>query len=443
MAVDSPVLYREIWVGLRHGTLGPNYGGASDYQKHNARQFYHFLRVLGYSAAAACGILGNMQTESGLSPACLENNTAHLAQLPNNGEHLSDLTNTVMLGWHDPTDPQHVKGYGTGLIQWDGYTTTAPAGNQITSFATRYDWYWYDWYTQILRLEAEFLLDPSGWGGINGQTTHFWYYEVVNGVYHYTMSWADFKNFSGTAADAADAFRINRERSSSDGAQHRRDNATYWYSYLSSGSVDYQLESNFTAGYAYIFRNSGYTYNQSVHGLNLDCLGFVNLVRTCMGLDVIGHHNGHYGTNSLWRNTTGEMYWRGTVQECMDEFGEIPRGSYLFKCYPEGSPGYNTIPEYYRNDGIGNFDHIGIYTGHGLGVMQSGGYDAGRTGVADCSYHPTQTDPQLAYDWWTHVAFARGIYFYTYAPSPYRSARTCVLFLNAKRKVKKNVKRSV
>ena len=123
------------------------------------------------------------------------------------------------------------------------------------------------------------------------------------------------------------------------------------------------------------------------------------------------------GTNSLWRNVGGNfLFWRGTVQECMDEYGYIPIGAYLFKCYPEGTPGYNTIPEQYRGDGIGNFDHIGIYTGRGLGVMQSGGYDAARTGVADCAYHPTQTDPQLAYDWWTHVAFGNNIFFPEYYP---------------------------
>ena len=440
MAVDSPVLYNDVWVGLRHATVGPNYGSVSDEQTHNARRIYHFLRVLGYTANSACAILGNMQVESGISPACLENNAAHLAQLPNNGEHLADLTNAVMLQWHDPVDPQHVKNYGTGLIQWDGYTTTAPAGNTITSFAMRYDWLWYDWYTQILRLEAEYLLDPWGWGGINGQTTRFWYY-LDNGQYANYITWANFKTSTDTPEYLAEAFRAHRERSGANpsGIQHRKDNARYWYNQLSNASVDYQLESNFTAGYAYIFRNSGYQYQQVVHGITVDCLGYVNLVRTCMGLDIIGNHQGHFGTNSLWRNTTGELYWRGTVQQCIDEFGEIPRGSYLFKCYPEGSPGYNTIPDYYRNDGVGNFAHIGIYTGHGLGVMQSGGYDAGRNGVADCAFHPTQTDPQLAYDWWTHVAFARGIYFYTYAPSPYRSARTVVYFLQNKKQLKKAV----
>ena len=309
----------------------------------------------------------------------------------------------------------------------------------------RYDWLWYDWYTQILRLEAEYLLDPWGWGGINGQTTRFWYY-LDNGQYANYITWANFKTSTDTPEYLAEAFRAHRERSGNDpsGIQHRKDNARYWYNQLSTASVDYQLESNFTAGYAYIFRNSGYQYQQVVHGITVDCLGYVNLVRTCMGLDIIGNHQGHFGTNSLWRNTTGELYWRGTVQQCMDEFGEIPRGSYLFKCYPEGTPGYDTIPEQYRGDGIGNFDHIGIYTNRGLGGMQSGGYDvtppSGFNGVHDTRTRLNETPP-----WWTHVAFGNNISFSGITPpSPGQTLPAALIcaIINRKVRLLKNVKRS-
>ena len=87
MAVDSAILYNDCYCYLRD-SMGQSYGGASAEQIHNAEKIYNLLRVLGYSAAAACGILGNMQTESGLSPAALSGN---LAALPNNGEHFSDI----------------------------------------------------------------------------------------------------------------------------------------------------------------------------------------------------------------------------------------------------------------------------------------------------------------------------------------------------------------
>ena len=128
------------------------------------------------------------------------------------------------------------------------------------------------------------------------------------------------------------------------------------------------------------------------------------------------------------------------MQECLDQYGGVPVGAYLFKCYPEGSPGYNPPPQY-QGDGVGDFNHIGIYTDRGLGVMQSGGYDAGRTGVADTAFHPTQTNPPLAYDWWTHVAFGNNIVF-DHVPVPPITTFPPALFTTIfkRKKVLDNVK---
>lgn len=417
--MDAPFDYRGCWVGLRATSLGVTSGGASDMQKTNAKAIFNLLRIFGYSEQSACGILGNMQVESGLSPAALQ--TGHTNLLPDNGEVFQSLTNAVITGWHGTSGGM---GYGTGLIQWDSISNETPAGNVVGSFATRYNWYWYDWRMQIFRLEMEYIYDPSGWGGVNGQTYTFWGPSVGTA----SITWANFKTFTGTPEDAADYFRLYRERGGASSIQERRNNARYWYNYLTGTTIEWEIDSTVHRAMAYLFRNSGYSYS------TYDCIGFTNLVRRRLGLQNIGNHNGHFGTNSLWRNTTGELYWKGTIQECIDLMGEIPPGAYLFKCYPEGSPGYNTIPEYYRNDGVGNFDHVGIYTNLGLGVMQSGGYDAGRTGVADCAFHPTQTDPQLAYDWWTHVALPRNIYFVQYAPSPGYSFRTALYYTMYKQK---------
>lgn len=429
MAVDSPVLYNGVWVGLRDTSLGVAYGGASDMQKHNAAKFYNLLRVFGYTAAAAAGILGNMQTESGLSPAALSGN---LAALPNNGEHFSDLTNNVILDWNSNNS---TGAHATGLIQWDGVTSETPAGNQLASFAIRYEWLWLDWAVQMFRLEMEYIYDPTGWGGVNGTTYSFWSANRVSP----SVSWSSYKSYTGTPENAADIFRECRERSSGDptGNQHRRDNARYWYDYLYTAAVDYTVDCRLNSAMGYLFRDSQYPYSQ------YDCIGFVNLVRQRLGLDRIGYGVHGYGTNTLWRNTTGELYWKGTYDECINNWGVVPRGAYIFKCYPEGTPGYNTIPDYYRGDGIGNFDHIGIYTGLGLGVMQSGGYDvtppSGFNGVHDTR---TRFDDSGG-SWWTHVAFGKGIFFPEYAPSPYLSARTAILFnsVNSRKKVLKSVKR--
>lgn len=136
---------------------------------------------------------------------------------------------------------------------------------------------------------------------------------------------------------------------------------------------------------AYDFRDDGLTYQQ------YDCIHFVNLVRTTCGLASMLN-----GTNSLWRSN--ELYYKDTIANCIAQYGAVPQSALLFKCHPEGTPGYNTIPSRYYGDGIGNFTHVGILTNLGQGVMQSGGY--GGTGVHDSSYN---------WNWWTHVGFQPGV----------------------------------
>ena len=417
MAVDSPILYNNAWVYLRD-SMGLNYGGANDKQKHNAELFYNLLRVFGYSHIAACGILGNMQVESGLSPGSL---TGAVSNLPNDGEHLSDLTNSVVFNWNGNYT------HDTGLISWAG-NSSVDGGNVVASFANRYNLQWYDWELQIFRLEMEYIYDPTGWGGVNGVSYNFWY--PVSGTA--AITWADFKNFSGSAADAADYFRQYRERSSdsTSGIQHRKDNAQYWATYFTSYTVTTEVSNVLNACMAYLFRDSQYPYSR------YDCIHFVNLVRARLGIPQMTN-----GTNSLWRNVGGNfLYWRGTLQQCIDQYGSVPQGAYLFKCYPEGTPGYDTIPDQYRGDGIGNFDHIGIYTNLGLGVMQSGGYDvtppSGFNGVHDTRTRLNENPP-----WWTHVAFGNNIVF-PVTPSTNFSIPVFITILS-KKKVLKSVRRSV
>lgn len=412
MAVDAPILFNDAWCYLRD-SMGYSHGAASDEQRHNADMFYNALRVFGYSHAAACGIIGNMQTESGLSPAALSGN---LAVLPGYAEHFTDVTNQVLLQWNRENS---TGAHAAGLVQFDGYTDEPPPGHPLASMAIRYDHAWIDWVVQLFRLIALYCYDPWGWGGINGRTIRTWYYKDQNGNLKNTITWKDYMNFSGSPADAADHWRINFERSSGNeqGNQFRRDNATWWSLHFIGElhtRIKYELPIIFNADAAYLFRDSEYTYAQ------YDCIDFINLVRHRLGLETIGDHDGHYGTNTLWRDTTGDLLWKGTLQECYNKFGSIPAGAYLFKCYPEGSVGYDTIPSYYRGDGIGNFSHIGIYTGLGKGVMQSGGYDitpeyGGINGVHDSTFEPQQ--PVLQHPWWTHVAIGKN-FVQSGAPSP-------------------------
>lgn len=138
---------------------------------------------------------------------------------------------------------------------------------------------------------------------------------------------------------------------------------------------------------AYTYRNSGIPYSQ------LDCVHFVNAVRLDLGLPSMLN-----GTNTLWRSNN--LTWKGTLSEAYSRWGasgwrNLPQGILLFRIKPETAPDYNEppIPAKYYMDGVGNVTHVGIMTGLGQGVMQSGGY--GGRGVHESGW-------QSGY--WTHCA---------------------------------------
>lgn len=119
---------------------------------------------------------------------------------------------------------------------------------------------------------------------------------------------------------------------------------------------------------AYAYNGRGLTYQ------NYDCVHFMNLIRETCGLNVFSQ-----STNRVWRGNG--LTWKGTIQEARQRYPDgLPQGLLLFHVIPDSDP--NADPDHYGyGDGIGDVDHVGIYTNIGLGVMQSGGY--GGTGVHD------------------------------------------------------------
>ena len=218
MAVDAPVLIGGWWVYLRYN-MGSTHLNPNDKQINNAYRIRRALIAQGYTDLAIAGVIGCFQVESGLSPGALD---THLSQLPNNGEILSALTNTVMLGYCDYANPS-ARGYGTGLAQWDrGVSSASPQGNVIASYAIRNNMEWYSGDLQMMRLEAEYQADLLSPGT-------FWHYNWGS------FSWQDFKSLStGTPSNSADIWTSCFEVSSLDptGRQNRRDNAEYWYQYF-------------------------------------------------------------------------------------------------------------------------------------------------------------------------------------------------------------------
>ena len=119
---------------------------------------------------------------------------------------------------------------------------------------------------------------------------------------------------------------------------------------------------------AYAYNGRGLTYQ------NYDCVHFMNLVRETCSLNPL-----QQGTNYVWRGAG--LTWKGTIQEAYQRYnGILPQGLLLFHVIPDDDP--DADPTHYGyGDGIGDVNHVGIYTNIGLGVMQSGGYDG--TGVHD------------------------------------------------------------
>lgn len=145
---------------------------------------------------------------------------------------------------------------------------------------------------------------------------------------------------------------------------------------------------------AYSYRDSGIPYSQ------LDCIHFVNQVRMDLGLQSMLN-----GTNSVWRSNN--LTWKGTLQDGYTYWGvnswdQLPQGILLFRIKSEDDPTYNEppIPPRYYMDGIGNVTHVGIMTGLGQGIMQSGGY--GGRGVHESGWRS---------NYWTHCALQMNVQY--------------------------------
>ena len=89
---------------------------------------------------------------------------------------------------------------------------------------------------------------------------------------------------------------------------------------------------------------------------DLDCQGFVEQVlKDCGVRKQDGSCYNWRGVNSMWRNA---FTWKGTVEEAIKKFGDIPLGSWVIMWADDGGE-----KERGYFDGLGNAKHVGIYTG--------------------------------------------------------------------------------
>ena len=375
------------------GSMGTtDTSGISAKQKHNAEKVYNYFSALGWSRSAIAGMLGNMQVESWISPGLIQG--THRSSLPNSAANLSDVPNSVMINFYGSS------GYGVGLVQWDGYTSTSPAGQKLVSFAMRYGLNWYDGDTQLYRIQRE------------QETNIQWSAATVNGT---RWTWSNFPTNTETPETSAKIWRICYEVAAAGTDSRRQANARYWYDYFDDSPtpptppVDDWISGSTFAQYALAYNGQYMPYSQ------YDCIAYVNLVWKDIAVVASNNYNLPSGTNTLWRrnmsgyptqtypttspanqNPTPVLWYKDTIDNVISTYGEIPTGALLF--HKIGENDNPQIPSQYRGDGIGNFAHVGIYVGNNQ-VMQSGGRDS--SAIPGGGVHLSTYDSNA----WNYVAF--------------------------------------
>ena len=93
----------------------------------------------------------------------------------------------------------------------------------------------------------------------------------------------------------------------------------------------------------------------------MDCQAFVE---KCMA-DV--RYRRDLGGSNSWYRECMKQGWVGTPEECMKQFGSVPKGALLFILEPVGPK----TPAKFRDDGVGDVTHMGIVTGRNDGAIHS------------------------------------------------------------------------
>lgn len=189
----------------------------------NARKIYDYFTAKGWSLSAIAGMLGNMQLESTFSPALIQ--STNRWRLPNRAADLSDVSNSVMLNFYDSYYGLSNGGFGIGLVQWDGYTSTAPAGQKLVSFAERYSLNWYDGDTQVFRIFREY------------ETNIQWQSARINGTYWY---WSNYVTNTETPEVSARIWQVCYEVADPGTLTTRQANARYWYDYFEAHPHEFE-----------------------------------------------------------------------------------------------------------------------------------------------------------------------------------------------------------
>lgn len=427
----SAELYNDWYVSPTWSDVGPSYGSFSNEQKHNVDKIYAIFHALGWTDNAIAGMLGNMQVESGLDPAC---------SYPKIGNTMATIDNT-----HAENYPDNAY----GLVQWKGRGSVDPDNNQLVGYAIRYGYEWYDGDIQMNRLTWEY------------QTPAKFHNQTVDGVYYTFSSYA---SSTSSPSILAKAWMVCYEGTYSV-LSNRQSNAEYWLTYIHSGPTP-PTPDDWISGTD--FSTLAVAYDPDITGVQIpysqmDCIKFVQTVwRDIQAVSASDTLCSPLGTNTLWRtntpqypnlvktfnttspdsqNPTPVLWYKDTISNCIAQYGEIPAGTLLLHQISESGP--PAIPSQYEGDGIGNFAHIGIYIGNSE-VMQSGGRDSGS--VPGGGVHRSVYDSSA----WNYVAFVVYVDPTGSGPTPPPPPPPpafpdwmILWYTNKKRRLLKNVRKSI
>lgn len=134
------------------------------------------------------------------------------------------------------------------------------------------------------------------------------------------------------------------------------------------------------------FRYIGVSYSV------MDCQAFVEKCLSDCGIkkDLAG--------SNAWYRFIMRNGWVGSPEECKRKFGSIPVGAFLFILKQDGRE-----PPKYHGDGIGNANHIGIYTAKGQGAINS---SASRGCVCESKFSGKSINGG-----WNRVGLWKGIFY--------------------------------
>lgn len=222
--IDNPDVLNTFWASPneRMGAWCVNTEAPTQKQIDNANNIRSFFLQRGWSINAICAMLGNMQSESTINPAFIQETNRW--RLPASGTDLNLLTNDVMATFYGAYYGGS-RGYGVGLVQWDGYSYRNGTPQQkLVAYAIDNNYNWYDGWCQCYRLQGEHDLDSQ---------YHFFNPVTVSGV---TYTFTNFVTSTANVRDLALAWQAGYERNAG-GIGCRADNAQYWYDFFTGGTA--------------------------------------------------------------------------------------------------------------------------------------------------------------------------------------------------------------